>query len=118
MHELPVVTTVLESVLSRARSENASRVVSVQLVIGGLHDLIPEWVQKYFAYASRGTIAEGASVNIITVPVICQCRKCGENFLFHTERELPCRCPCCAAGEFTVATGREFELRGIEIIHE
>ncbi len=116
MHELPVVTQVLDIVLKHAEEEKAKKVISVELVIGKMHDLIPEWIEKYFAFASRGTIAEGTEVVIEQVPIICQCRKCKENFSVQLTSHPQKYCPCCGSDEFDLLTGREFELRKIEII--
>lgn len=116
MHELPVVTKLLEAVLERAEREGAVRVTAVELLVGGLHDLIPEWIERYFAFASRGTLAEGAEIRVITAPVIGRCRRCGESFVVDLAKMPAITCASCGGEEFFLLAGREFELRKIEVV--
>ena len=61
MHELPVTESILNIVLTHAKRNRARKVISIHLKIGELSDLENEWVQRYFDYLSKDTIAEGAN---------------------------------------------------------
>jgi len=115
MHELPIVQSILKTVLQSAKRENARRILSVGLAIGDLHDLIPEWVEKYFVYASRGTIAEGASLHIERIPVILRCSACKEHFSVSVYRDDLVKCPVCGGYDAAIVMGQELDIINIEI---
>ena len=115
MHELPIVKQILEAVLAHAEENHAARVCKVVLDIGGMHDLVPEWVEKFFNFASRGTIAEHARLVINQTPIICRCNACGCNFVFRLHTEQHPLCPDCNAESFSLIAGKELLLREIEV---
>lgn len=115
MHELPIVKEVLEVVLRYARNNNAAQVRTVVLEIGGFHDLVPEWVEKYFHFASRGTLAEGAAIRIIKNPVILHCNSCGENVTIDFRNYGTVQCTLCNSHDVRLISGKEFMIREIEI---
>jgi hydrogenase nickel incorporation protein HypA/HybF len=116
MHELPIIKTVLDMTLRYAEAHKALRVHKVVLVVGEMHDLVPEWIEKFYNYASKGTIAEGGTIEIETVPVICRCLSCRENYVFHVrgpEEEM--RCPVCGSEAAERLSGDEFQLKEIVV---
>lgn len=116
MHELPIVKKVLSVVLEYAQANHAAKVTAVVLEVGELHDLMPEWVQKFFRFASRGTVAEDAEIRIFQPPLICKCNQCQENFVLHLRNGSDWSCPVCMASDFVMLTGKEFSIKEIEII--
>ncbi len=59
---MPVTESILNVVLKHAAMNKAEKVIFVNLQIGKLSDLQDEWLQRYFDYLSKGTIAEGAKL--------------------------------------------------------
>ncbi len=80
MHELAVTESLLQVVLRHAGEGGAGKVVSVSVRVGELSDLVNEWMQRYFDYLSRGTIAEGALIRIERIPATFRCGGCGDVF--------------------------------------
>jgi hydrogenase nickel incorporation protein HypA/HybF len=117
MHELPIIKEVLNVVFAYAKEQGASKINAVALDIGEFHDLIPELVEKYFRFAVRGTPAQDASLEIGRKPIICRCDGCGTMFVYHLRSgERTEGCPDCGSPEgFTILTGKELEIRNIEI---
>jgi hydrogenase nickel incorporation protein HypA/HybF len=116
MHELAVTESLLRVVLRRARESGAEKVLSVGVRIGGLSDLINEWVQRYFDHLSRGTIAEGAVIRIERIPTTFRCHGCGHVFPADPRaREAVC-CPLCSSAEMVLVSGRECFVQQIEVI--
>ena len=116
MHELPIVKNVLNVTLEYAEKCHATQVNKVVLIIGQLHDLLPEWVEKFFKYASKGTIAENAKILIEHVPIICRCKSCQGNFVMHINGDEGDRkCPDCGSDSFSLLSGREFIIDKIEV---
>jgi hydrogenase nickel incorporation protein HypA/HybF len=64
MHELQVTQSILATVLVYARQNNVERVLRIHLTIGVLNDYQSEWIQRYFDYLSRGSLAEGAEIAV------------------------------------------------------
>ena len=60
----PVMSSILDIVLDHANRNNAKKVVRINLRIGHLSDIIPEWAQSYFDMLSKDTIADHASLEI------------------------------------------------------
>lgn len=116
MHELPIVKSVLETALRYAEEENATRIHKIVLVVGEMHDLVPEWVDKFFRFAAKGSIAEGGKIEIESLPIICHCKTCQENYILHTRgpEEEMC-CPVCGSTEADRVSGDEFLIREIEV---
>ncbi|MHB8772182.1 MAG: hydrogenase maturation nickel metallochaperone HypA/HybF [Syntrophales bacterium] len=116
MHELSVTESLLQVVLRHAGAGGAVRVVSVSVRIGALSDLVNEWMQRYFDYLSRGTIAEGARIRIERIPVTFRCDACGAVFPADPRSREAIRCPGCGSEAMTLATGRECFVAGIEVV--
>jgi hydrogenase nickel incorporation protein HypA/HybF len=116
MHELPVVREVLKIALRYAEQNQGKKIISIHLGVGELRDLVDIWMQKYFEYVSKGTIAEGAILKVKKYPVICQCNECNEFFTLHVHSAQIAVCPVCGKEDFTLVSGKEFLVEGIEII--
>lgn len=116
MHELPIIKRVLQIVLSYASEQEAKEVRSITLKVGEMHDLIPELVEKYFSYASRGTIAEKAKLKIMPLPIICTCNDCQKHFVYNLRYgETTQGCPVCGSKTLNLVSGNELSIDNIEI---
>ena len=93
MHELPVTRSILDIALVHAEANSVSRILSIHLEIGELSDLENEWIQRYFDYLSKGTIAEGAKLKIKRMPVVMQCAVCSKSFAVNIREVGEIHCP-------------------------
>lgn len=111
MHELPVTEKILNIALKHAEKNNATIIHSITLRVGGLTDLQGEWLQHYFDYLSKDTIASGAQLIIIPEGVRLRCGGC--KTLVETQKTdlQDLSCPHCGAtAGFTILTGREYYI--------
>ncbi len=115
IHELAVTEGVLKVVLKYAEENGAQRVVSIQLQVGELRDITEEWVQRYFDYLSRGTIAEGSRIDIKQIPAALKCLECEEIFKANIRQEN-ILCPGCGSVKNELVAGSEFLIESIEVI--
>lgn len=115
MHELPIVQKVVETVLEYAKQEKALAVRRVNLEIGSLHDLMEDWVKKYFRFITKETVAENAELNILRTPVICQCKVCNEKFTVNVKNIMDVQCPTCENENYRILFGNELLIQSIEI---
>jgi hydrogenase nickel incorporation protein HypA/HybF len=116
MHELSVVDSILKVVLKHAAMNGVEKVVAVGLRIGELSDLVDEWVQHYFDYLSKDTIAAGATLRIERSPVIFRCENCGEDFSVQVRETKKFVCPACGGEKVSLVSGREFYIKNIEVL--
>jgi len=116
MHELSVVESILKVVLKHAALNGVTKVVGVGLRIGEMSDLVDEWVQHYFDYLSKDTIAAGAKLKIERSPVIFRCEDCGEEFVVNLRETRKILCPGCQSERMSLISGREFFIKNIEVI--
>jgi hydrogenase nickel incorporation protein HypA/HybF len=110
MHELSLAGAIVNTVERHA----AGRPVSVVTIrIGALRQVVPDTLDFYFGFVSRGTVCEGAGLEQELVPARLRCAACEREWAI----ELPVfMCPACgAAGRVEVASGDEFEVESIEV---
>lgn len=116
MHELPVINSILRIVLEHAKKNSVEKVVSISLRIGEITDLVDEWMQRYFDYVSKNTIAEGAKLKIERSPVIFQCDACRNTFRVQIGEIGNVLCSACGDGDVKLISGREYYIKDIEVI--
>ncbi len=115
MHELSVTESILKIVLKHAETNDAAKVLSIGLKIGELSELVGDCIQHYFDYLSKGTIAEGAIIEVERSPVIFQCTDCGNKFEVSLKETKDFTCPQCRGAKVTLISGREFYIKDITI---
>lgn len=116
MHELAVVQSMLDVVLEHARQGKAQRVQSIVLKIGELRDLVDEYIQSYFDYLSKDTLAAGANLKIERLPVVFLCEDCGNRFPVRLQEVVRIACPRCGGEKVNLVSGREFYIDHLEVI--
>ncbi|MBW2181380.1 MAG: hydrogenase maturation nickel metallochaperone HypA [Deltaproteobacteria bacterium] len=100
MHELPVTESILDIVLKNAKKNDVKKIVTIYLNVGELSDLEEEWMQKYFQYLSKGTLAETAQLSFIV----------DKNDLGKIQ------CPKCNEEKCTLKSGKEYYIKNMEVI--
>jgi hydrogenase nickel incorporation protein HypA/HybF len=110
MHELSLSGAIVNTVVKHA----AGRPVSlVSMRIGALRQVVPDTLEFYFGFVSKGTVCEGARLEQELIPARLRCATCEREW----EIDLPIfMCPGCgSAGRVGVASGEEFEVESIEV---
>jgi hydrogenase nickel incorporation protein HypA/HybF len=118
MHELSLTKSILNTAVRYAEKTDSQKVVTIVLRLGMLRDIKKEWIQHYFNYISKGTIAEDAEILVIVNPIVCRCPDCGKEFEIDKDRLAveEILCPSCSAKDYTLISGTEFLIEGIEVI--
>lgn len=112
MHEFPVTLEIIRLAEECTREKRGKRIVRLELVVGELTGFIGDSIRMYFEAISKGTLAEGAELQIMYMHARLECVNCGELYDYHSFRLL---CPFCGSrGKFT-AEGRELYIKEIEI---
>jgi len=115
MHELSVTESILTIVLKHAQTNRAEKVLAINLKIGELSELVSECIQHYFDYLSKGTIAEGAVIDVERSPIIFQCNDCEHSFEVSLKDTRDFACPRCGGVKVSLISGREFYIKDITI---
>jgi len=118
MHELPITKSIFKTVVSRAEEAGAKSVRRVVLEIGILRDFIPEIIQKYWDYISKGSIAEGSKIEIREIEASAKCGKCGGVYRIGKNSISDAHCPECGYRFGELVSGSELRILGIEIERE
>jgi hydrogenase nickel incorporation protein HypA/HybF len=116
MHELQVTERILDIVIRHATGHDVSRIVVIHLKIGELSDLEDEWIQRYFDYLSRGTLAENAKLAIQRAPIVLECEACSCSFEVPKDGLGGAECPECGGSDCRLISGREYLIENIEVV--
>ena len=68
MHERKLFEDFMRKIESVATEQGATRVTAVRARVGELSHLTPEHFREHFVDASRGSVAEGAKVDVEIIP--------------------------------------------------
>jgi hydrogenase nickel incorporation protein HypA/HybF len=112
MHELSLAQSLIQASIDEAARHGASRVVSVDLVIGALAGVEPEALSFCFPVAAAGTVCDGAELRIEIEPATGRCASCTST---SEVRDLMSSCPQCGAWPLGLTGGREMRLRALEV---
>lgn len=99
MHEFSVMSQIIDVVLKEAESRGAEKIQEVNLEIGEFTFLGEEQLRFAFDVLTRGTIADGAELKMVTQAGTIEC-ECGYSGLPERPEEthvlVPIlRCPVC-----------------------
>ena len=108
MHELGIALQIVEAVSERSRGARVKRVV---LELGVLSAVSPEALLFCFELATEGTLAEGATLEILQRPGRARCRACT------TELELlrPFGRCVCGGSDLDWLAGEELQIFEMEV---
>jgi hydrogenase nickel incorporation protein HypA/HybF len=112
MHEVSLLESTLELALSYAQKQNATKIHHLTLRVGQLSGVIPEALQFAFEIVVQGTIAETATLSIETIPAICYCSTCHQDF---QPTDWIYECPTCHQLSYKLLQGRDLELVSLEV---
>jgi hydrogenase nickel incorporation protein HypA/HybF len=112
MHEMSLTEGVVEILSEEARKQGFSRVKTVWLEIGILSGVEPEAMEFCFDAATRGTLAEGAKLEIIRTPGQGWCLDCGKTVALNDRFGA---CPECGLYRVQMVAGDEMRVKELEV---
>jgi hydrogenase nickel incorporation protein HypA/HybF len=116
MHELGLIQSAVQMALDEAQHAGATHIERMTLRVGEAAGVDDDVLRMGFVVATRGTLAEGATLIVETVPVICQCRHCNHEFTPRQRSDLYFyHCPQCGQFNTRVKQGRDIELGTLEL---
>jgi len=112
VHEMALMGGVFEVITSTLAQYEVKKVNLVKLKIGKLTNAEPEALQMAFEAYAKGTICEGAQLQIELVPVKARCKSCQAEF---DVDELAFVCPVCEGLGVEIIQGEELLLESLEV---
>jgi hydrogenase nickel incorporation protein HypA/HybF len=112
MHEMSLAEGVLQLIEDAARQQAFAKVRTVWLEIGQLSGVEPEAMAFCFDAVTRGSIAQGASLEIITLPGTGWCMACARTVPM---TEVFGECPACSSHQMQVTGGTEMRVKELEV---
>jgi hydrogenase nickel incorporation protein HypA/HybF len=112
MHEMSLAEGVLDLIRDAAHQQNFSKVTTVWLEIGRLSNVEPESMAFCFDVVTKGSLAEGARLEIIATPGQGWCMQCSESV---TIEEVFGDCPKCGGHQLQVTGGTEMRVKELEV---
>jgi len=113
MHEMSLAQGMLELVEEGARRNGAAGVKAIWLEIGSLAQVEVDALRFCFDAVTRGTLADGARLEIVTMPGAAWCMPCAERVAIGRRGD---GCPRCGSYQLQVLQGEEMRVSEIEIV--
>ena len=104
MHSLAMAQDILEAALGEAEKHDAKHVKAISVKIGDEHFTESDSLQFCLEAVTKGTIAEGAQIEVESGGITAKCRECA--LVFSVEDHLPI-CPRCGDRNPEILTAEE-----------
>ncbi|MBN1407834.1 MAG: hydrogenase maturation nickel metallochaperone HypA [Calditrichaceae bacterium] len=112
MHEMSIAMNLVDLAVQTAKQNDAQKINSMVLEMGSLTGVVREALEFCFESACKGTIAEGAKLEIINIPGNAVCEHCGHRF---SGDQVAVPCPKCNEYVFNIQGGRELKLKSVNV---
>ncbi len=112
MHEMSIAQSLMDLIEDEARREGFAHVRRVRLKLGALGHVEPAALLFCFDAVARGTVAQGASLDVETVPGAGWCPRCHRSVAIAQRYDL---CPSCGQSHVQMTTGDELRLAELEV---
>ncbi len=112
MHELALCQSVVESLREQARVHGFKHVSAVRLEIGALSCVSAEAIDFCFSALTRGTLADGARLELIRLPGEAWCLDCGNLMLLEERHDA---CNSCGSHRLRIVQGEEMRIKELEV---
>lgn len=110
MHEMSYCEGVLEAVHRRAAGRPVAR---VGVRIGAVHRVVADAFQQSFQLAAAGGPAEGATTEVVVVPVRGHCMDCRSDF---ASTDPAPACPSCGSLDVAAEGGDDVVLEWLQYV--
>lgn len=113
MHELSIVSSIVDSVTEALASYPGARVKEVRLRVGALASVVEDSLQFCYGIATEDTPLAGSALVVRILPVVAHCGSCNADVELESLQSF--RCPRCGEPVSDLRQGRELEIESIEI---
>lgn len=112
MHELGVITHVINILEKLAVEKKLTAIGSVTLEVGEVSAIVPEYVTDCWKYCrAKSDILKDSDLKIEILPAVTVCESCGKTY---ETVKFAKQCPHCASYDTHLLCGNEFSIKEIE----
>ncbi len=112
MHEMALTESIVDIVSETAQTQGFGKVRIVRLRIGALAHVEPDALRFCFDAVAKGTVAEGATLDIVRAPGQGWCLDCGKSVAL---AERFGDCPECGKSHVQMTSGDELRIEELEV---
>ena len=112
MHEMSLCEGILQVMETEAQKQGFSQVKNVWLEIGELAGVELDAMMFSFEVITRNSLADGAILNIISIPGSAWCMQCSDNVAVKQRFDA---CPECGSYQLQVTGGDEMKIKELEV---
>lgn len=113
MHEMALAQSVVSAIEAEAKRSAFARVERIILEIGALSHVDGHALSFGFDAVSRGTMAEGAVLDIVSPPGRARCFGCEADVVIARQGD---GCPECGSHQLIVTGGEEMKIKSLEVV--
>jgi hydrogenase nickel incorporation protein HypA/HybF len=116
MHEMGIAMEIVNIATDSIPPDmQGARVVRVDLQVGRMSAIVPESLRFCFNIATKDTPLAGAELIIEEIPIEAKCNDCNHHWFID---EPVFVCEKCQSGSINLLSGRELDIKSIEIAEE
>ena len=112
MHELSICESIVGVIEQQAVAESFKKVNIVRLEIGPLAGVEIEALRFSFDVVTRGSIADGAKLEVIELPINGWCGPCAISVPVKQRFDA---CPTCGSYQVQITGGDELRIKEMEV---
>ncbi len=112
MHEMSLCESIVQIIEDEAQRQGFRRVTRVRLEIGRLSGVEIGAMRFGFDAVSRGTLADGAVLEILEQPGTAWCLPCAREVDVQQRFDA---CPRCGSYQLQVVDGEQMRIRDLEV---
>jgi hydrogenase nickel incorporation protein HypA/HybF len=109
---MSIALNLVDLAIKTAQQNKAKKINSMILELGTLAGVVREALEFCFESACKGTMAEGATLEIVTIQGEAQCDQCGHQFNCN---QIALPCPKCGEIVFNIQGGKELKLKSVNV---
>ena len=111
MHELSIVTYVVEQVEQVAKENELTKIESVTLEFGEVSGIEPEYLVDCWNWAvKKRPLLKECRMEVETLPAVTHCETCGRDYGTVAHGRV---CPHCGSEKTYLLTGSEINIKEI-----
>jgi hydrogenase nickel incorporation protein HypA/HybF len=112
MHELGIVIEMFDLLEEIKKEQGLKKISTVTVEVGELSGVMCDYLKECWNVARLGGTFENTQLDVEFHPAFARC-DCGEEFEMMKNSRI---CPKCHKSNYSVISGREFEIKQIEAI--
>ena len=112
MHEMALCESIRCTLEEQSRLQRFSRVARVSLEVGPLSGVEVEALRFGFDVVMRGSVADGARLEIIESPAEAWCMQCAHVVAIAARFDA---CGKCGSHQLQVTSGEELKIKELEV---